>query len=85
MRPADTSPEAWRVFLDLQRRMTPAEKIQLAFEWSAAVRRVAEQGVRRRYPGAGEREVFLRCARLVLGEELFRRVHFGEIDCGSSG
>jgi hypothetical protein len=26
MRPADTSPEAWKVFLDLQRKMSPSEK-----------------------------------------------------------
>jgi len=28
MRPADTSPEAWQVWLDLVRKMSPAERLQ---------------------------------------------------------
>jgi hypothetical protein len=79
MRPADTTPEAWEVLTALQRRMSPSEKMQLAFEWSEIVRQFAEAGLRQRYPHAAEREVFLRFARQTLGEELFRRVYGDEL------
>jgi hypothetical protein len=75
MRPADTTPEAWKVFLDIQRRMTPGEKLQRTLEWSAAVRRFAEAGLRQRYPHADEHEILLRYARLTLGRELFCKAY----------
>jgi hypothetical protein len=79
MRPADTSPEAWSVLTALQRKMAPAEKMQLAFEWSEIIRQFAEAGLRERYPRASEREIFLRYARQSLGEELFRKVYGHEL------
>jgi hypothetical protein len=75
MRPADTSPEAWRVFLEIQSRMTPAEKMRRALELSHTVRKLGEAGVRQRYPDASGHEIFLRTARLTLGDELFRKVY----------
>jgi hypothetical protein len=75
VRPDDTSPEAWEVYLDIQRRMPPAEKIARAFEWSEVVRRFAEAGLRERYPDADEHEILLRYARMTLGEELFRKAY----------
>ena len=74
MCPRDTSPEAWKVYLDLQRRMTPGEKLRRTLEYSTWIRQFAASGVRRRFPNADEREVFLRTAELVLGQELFRKV-----------
>ena len=86
MRPADTSPEAWKVFIDLQRKLSPAEKLQQAFEWSEFIRRLAEAGLRQRYPNADDREIFLRTARINLGSDLFRKV-YGEVlpDDGRTG
>ena len=87
MRPADTSPEAWKVFLDLQRKMSPAEKLQRTLEFSDMVRKFAEAGMRQRYRNADERELFLRMARQNLGPELFRKV-YGDVirdDHGSAG
>ena len=75
MRPADTSPEAWEVFLEIQRRMSPEEKIARAFEWSEVVRRFAEAGLRERYPNADDHEILLRYARMTLGRELFRQAY----------
>jgi hypothetical protein len=37
-RPADTTPEAWERFLDLQRRMTPSEKLELTLRLPADLR-----------------------------------------------
>lgn len=79
VRPADTTPEAWEVLTTLQRNMPPAEKMQLAFEWSEMVRQFAEAGLREKYPHASEREIFLRYARQTLGEEWFRKVYGNEL------
>jgi hypothetical protein len=75
MRPADTTPEAWRVFLELQRRMSPAEKVQRVFEMSRLIRSAAESSLRHTYPEADDREIFLRAARQRLGPELFHKVY----------
>ena len=61
--------------MDLMRRMTPAERLQRTFEYSALVRDLAESTLRRKYPQASEREIFLRAARQRLGDELFERVY----------
>ncbi|MDE3168211.1 MAG: hypothetical protein KGN36_20580 [Acidobacteriota bacterium] len=79
MRPRDTSPEAWKVLLDLVRRMTPEERLQRALEYSDFVRGFAEAGVRSAFPSAGDREVFLRAARRRLGPALFRKVYPDEL------
>ena len=58
----DTDPGALDVFLSLQGRMTVAEKMTAVFQMSEMLWGLAECGVRRMYPRAGEREVFLRTA-----------------------
>lgn len=73
MCPADTSPEAWKVFLEIQLRLSPPEKLSRALELSALIGGAAEAGLRASYPLASEREIFLRTARLALGEELFQQ------------
>jgi hypothetical protein len=66
MRPIDSSPEAWADFLDIQRRMTPGEKIARVFELSARVKAMAEAVLRQRYPGASDEEIRMRGIRLRL-------------------
>jgi hypothetical protein len=85
MRPADTSPEAWAVFLDIQRRMSPGEKIVRALEWSEIVRGFTEAGLRERYPEADDHEILLRHARMTLGDELFRHAYGNALLHESSG
>jgi hypothetical protein len=78
MRPADTSPEAWELYVDLVRKMKPEERLRRALELSETVRSFVEAGLRLKYPQAGEREITLRRGRLELGRELFRKV-YGEV------
>jgi hypothetical protein len=73
--PADTTPEAWKVFLDIQRRMTPSEKLQRALEWSEVIRGFADRGLRERHPAADGHEILLRYARMTLGQKLFREAY----------
>ena len=79
MRPRDTSPEAWKVLIDLMRKMSPEERLQRTFEYSALVRKFAEAGVRQKYPEAGEREIFLRSAHRRLGADLYAKVYGAEL------
>jgi hypothetical protein len=75
MRPADTSLEAWKVFLECQRGLTPSERVRRCYELSDMLRRLNAAGVRRRHPEASEQEVFRRVTRQALGPELFRRAY----------
>jgi hypothetical protein len=84
MRPADTSPEAWQVWLELVRKMTPAERLQRALDLSETVRELGKAGIREAHPDASEREVFLRFAQRQLGDELFRKVYSNELDAYGS-
>jgi len=78
MCPSDTSPEAWELLLDLQRKMSPSQRLQCALDWSEVVRGFFEAGLKRRYPNADERELFLRAARISLGEDFFQKA-YGEV------
>jgi hypothetical protein len=67
------------VYLDIHRRMGPDQKIASALSLSETVRLLAEEGLRRRFPHASEREIFLRRVQLELGEDLFRRAYGAEL------
>jgi len=54
--------------------MPPQEKLRLTLEFSDAVRRVTEAGLRQRHPNADEREIYLRKAQLFLGRDLARQI-----------
>ena len=79
---ADTDPQAFRVLVELRRRMTFDQKFCQVIEMSEMVLRGYEDRVRRDYPQAGEREVFLRAAALRLGNETVRRVYGWSPDDG---
>jgi hypothetical protein len=85
MCPADTSPEAWKILIDLLRKMSPEEKLRRTLEHSEMIRLVGESGLRQAYPQATDREIFLRSARRRLGAKLFCRVYGDELpDDGSA-
>jgi hypothetical protein len=80
MRPADTSPEAWQVWLEVVRKLTPAERLKRALDLSETVRSLAEAAMRQAHPTASDREIFLRMAQRQLGDELFRKVYGTELN-----
>ena len=63
---SDTTPEAFQALLEARRKMSFDERFRQVLEMSAMVLRGYEDRVRREYPHAGEREVFLRAAALRL-------------------
>jgi len=46
---------------------------------SKTVQLLTEAGLRRKFPQATDREIFLRRARLTLGEDLFRKAYSTEL------
>jgi hypothetical protein len=79
MRPRDTSPEAWKIQMDLIRGMSPEERLERCFALSNTVEGFAKAGLRQRYPEASDREIFLRLARRKLGAELYSKVYGAEL------
>ena len=65
----DTSPEAEAVQLEGLRRMSPAERLQLALDLTQTSRETALTGLRLRHPLANEQELRLRLASLTLDRE----------------
>jgi hypothetical protein len=71
----DTHPTAQRVQIDLMRATPVWRKMELLAQLNQAARLFALSGLRRRHPGATEREIRRRLADLVLGTELAERVY----------
>jgi len=72
---SDTARHAQRLQVALWRRMTPLEKVRAVSDTSRAVQELSLVGIRRRYPGASERECMLRLAALTLGWSLASEVY----------
>ncbi len=75
--PADTTPEAAAVQLEIYRRMPPWRRLQIALELGDMVRSLSAAGVRSRHPEYSEEQVQLAVIRLSVGEQLFRRAYPG--------
>ena len=71
----DTDPRTMQVWLEILRNKTPDERLTMALEMSDFAIRMSEAGVRARYPGASEREVFLRSAALRIPRDLMIRAY----------
>jgi hypothetical protein len=72
---SDTDPKALEVFIELPRKMTPAEKTAGVFQMNEAVRRIRETRERKLHPRAGDREIFLRVAAHPLDRDTMLRVY----------
>ncbi|HXA68388.1 MAG TPA: hypothetical protein VNV82_24715 [Bryobacteraceae bacterium] len=71
----DTDPKALEVFIELQRKMTPAEKIEAVFQMNESVRRIRETRERKLHPRASDREIFLRVASHYLDRGTMLRIY----------
>jgi len=81
---ADTTPEAFAVWIDLHRKMTPGQRLVQMFQMVNTMMRGYEEGVRRDYPHANEREVFLRAAARRLGPEMVKKVYGWDPESGQA-
>lgn len=65
--PFDTSPEAGAIQLEIFRRMTPAQRIEMALEMSESMRNVTLSGIRHRHPEMSEKEQIREFMRIMYG------------------
>jgi len=72
--PLDTSPEAHAAQTDAYRRMSGAERTQVMFRLNQIARETAAAGIRSRHPDYTEERVRFALFRLLLGDELTRKV-----------
>lgn len=77
---SDTHPDALRVFLKIQSAIPPDQKLRRVFEMYEAITALQTAEVRRLYPSASDREVFLRVTARRLGPELMKKVYGWEPD-----
>ena len=73
--PADTTPEAFWVQVQMFRNMPAIRRLELALEWGDTVRAITADGVRSRHPDWTERQVKLEAIRLAIGDELFHAAY----------
>lgn len=72
---SDTHPDALRVHLKVQSQIPPEQKLRMVGEMYDAMVELQTAEVRRLYPAAGDREVFLRVTARRLGPELMKKVY----------
>jgi len=72
---SDTDPKALKVFIDLQRKMSPGDKIAAVFEMNEMLQLTTEAHERQLHPEASDREIFLRLASHHLDRETMIRVY----------
>jgi hypothetical protein len=70
----DTSPEAHELQLRLYRSMAPERRSELALRMSDDIRRIAEEGIKRRHPEYSERDVRRALVVLLYGREAASKV-----------
>ena len=77
MRPLaeDTSPEAERVLIELLRKASPAQKMQMVLSANRTARSLALAGLRERYPGESPERLRRHLADLWLGPELAAKAY----------
>ena len=75
MRALDTNAEAHAVQIDVYRRMSPARRLELAFEMCELGREILTQGILARAPGLGREGARRAILAQLLGESLFRSAY----------
>lgn len=71
----DTNPDVERRWLELIRQTEPRQKIRAAGHMYMTMCRLAESGLRERYPGVTDKEIRRRLADLLLGPELAEKAY----------
>jgi hypothetical protein len=70
---SDTSPEAAQILRERTLRMTPSQRIEEGVRLCMFARQVMRSGIRMRHPDYVEEQVEMALARLLWGDDLYRK------------
>ncbi|KIG17826.1 hypothetical protein DB30_02593 [Enhygromyxa salina] len=70
---SDTSPEAAEILRERLRRMTPSQRIEEGARLCKFTRHMMRAGIRSRHPDYAEEQVEMALARLMWGDDLYRK------------
>ena len=73
--PADTTPEAAWVQMQILGRMSFETRLTMTLEMSQGLREICAAGVRSRHPDFTDEQVKYAVIRLCIGPELFRKAY----------
>ena len=80
---SDTDPAVEQLLIDLMRKKTATEKLEMVGQLNASLRVLTLSGVRERYPEALEVEIKYKLAEVLFGSELAQKIvcHKSELFC----
>lgn len=70
---SDTSPEAAEILRERMRRLTPSQRLVEGEKLCKLARQVMRAGIRMRHPDYDEEHVEMALARLLWGDDLYRK------------
>jgi hypothetical protein len=70
----DTTPDAARMRTAVYRRMSDEERVEIGVQMSEDAREIALDAIRQRHPDYDDRQAISALFRLLLGDDLFKRV-----------
>ena len=70
---SDTSPEAAEILRERMRRLTPSQRIEEGIKLCKLSRQFMRAGIRMRHPDYDEHQVEKALARLLWGDDLYRK------------
>ena len=73
--PADTTPEAAWVQMQVYRHMPAEKRLLLTLEMSDGMREICSAGVRAQFPHFTDEQIRLTVIRRMLGDQLFRKAY----------
>ncbi len=71
---SDTHPDAERVQIELLRRTSPAQRLRMTVNFTAALVDSSRRTIAAQNPGLSPRELSLRCVQLYYGKALAERL-----------
>ena len=75
VRPADTDPETYQVWLRVLRGLTPEQKLRNVISLCLQSRQLEAAGIAQRHPQYSPEQTELALRRTSWGDELFRQVY----------
>ncbi|MEM9454584.1 MAG: hypothetical protein AAGF11_10420 [Myxococcota bacterium] len=70
---SDTSPEAAEILRERMRRLTPSQRFEEGIKLCKLSRQIMRAGIRMRHPDYDEQQVEMALARLLWGDDLYRK------------